>query len=61
MTERSEYGIKAITEKYCPVVGHNVVVEVMRCGFEETGAECLQGHNCKIEHGGCKNSFFNAK
>jgi len=61
MAETNKYGIKATTEKYCPIVGHNVVVEVRRCGFKETGAECLQEHNCKIEYGGCKNSFFSAK
>jgi formate dehydrogenase maturation protein FdhE len=54
-------GIKAVTEKYCPIVGHNVVVEVTQCGFKETGAECLQGQCCKLERGGCTNSFLNAK
>lgn len=61
MTETNKDGIKAVTEKYCPVVGHNVVVEVTRCGFKETGAKCLQGYFCNKERGGCTNTFFSGK
>lgn len=60
MTEQNKIGYKAVTEKYCPVVGHNVAVEVIRRGFNETGATCLNGHICQNERGGCKNNFFSA-
>lgn len=61
MVETTTVGTKAVTQKYCHIVGHNVVVEVMRCGFKETGAECLQGQCCKLERGGCTNNFLNVE
>lgn len=61
MAKASKEGFKTVTEKYCPVVGHNVTVEVTRFGAAETGLKCLFGHTCKVANGECKNSFFSSE
>ncbi len=48
--------LKAIVERYCPVVGRNVAVEVS--GRDENAC-CLNMHNCSEERGGCENRIFN--
>lgn len=53
-------GIKSVIEKYCPVVGHNVAVEVTRCGYSEYNSNCLHGYDCERERGGCTNSIFSS-
>ncbi|HEX2939392.1 MAG TPA: hypothetical protein VHO66_10840 [Ruminiclostridium sp.] len=53
-------GIKSVIEKYCPIVKHNVAVEVTRCGHTELSSRCLNKHNCEQENGGCSNSLFNS-
>lgn len=60
MTNTSNEDFKTVTEKYCPVVGHNVTVEVRRFGSAETGAKCLFGHTCESVNGECKNRFFSS-
>lgn len=52
-------GIKSVIEKYCPVVKHNVAVEVTRCGYKELGSCCLNKETCEKQSGGCSNSFIN--
>jgi hypothetical protein len=47
--------LKTIVEKYCPVVGRNVAVELS--GFKGS-ASCLNDHTCQKEYGGCKNKLF---
>lgn len=49
---------KTVVERYCPVVGHNVAVEVSHMSGKDNGS-CLHSHNCERERGGCSNSFFN--
>lgn len=49
--------IKALTERYCPVVRHNVALELPQ--EEPAGAPvCLNLHNCQREHGGCRNRLI---
>lgn len=50
--------INTIIEKYCHVVGHNVVVEVTCCGYMEIKSKCLESHNCEQERGGCTNKYL---
>ena len=45
--------LKTIVEKYCPVVGRNVAVEL-----SGASACCLNDHACREEYGGCKNKLF---
>lgn len=52
-------GLKSVTERYCPVVKHNVPVEVTHCSGKETGSRCLNSIECKKELGECKNGFMN--
>lgn len=54
----TDKGIKSVVEKYCPVVGHNVAVEVTSCGYSELSSNCLHSHDCERERGGCTNSIF---
>lgn len=58
MSDFGAEGIKTVIEKYCPVVGHNVAVEVTRRGHTELGSTCLRKHECELERGGCTNSIF---
>ena len=60
MSDFGAKGIKTVIENYCPVVGHNVAVEVMRCGHTDLGSSCLRSRDCELEHGGCTNSIFGA-
>jgi hypothetical protein len=48
-------GFNAIVEKYCPVVGRNVAVEV---SARSENACCLNAPACREEHGGCTNTLF---
>lgn len=51
-------GIKSVIEKYCPVVKHNVAIEVTRCGHKELNSQCLNKANCEKQLGGCTNNLL---
>lgn len=51
-------GVRAVSERYCPVAGRNVAVEITRRGFAETDAKCLSDCACKGSPGGCRNRFL---
>lgn len=53
-------GVRAVSERYCPVAGRNVAVEITRRGFAETDAKCLSDCACKGSPGGCRNRFLPA-
>lgn len=57
MSEDEKGCIKMITEKYCPVVGHNVAVEATQYSYENKG-RCLSAELCRKEHGGCTNKLL---
>ena len=59
MSENKE--IKQVVEQYCPIVCHNVVVEVKNCGYKEACQNCLELHHCEKERGGCTNKYFSSK
>lgn len=42
-----------VVERYCPVLGRNVAMEV---GVDKSEV-CLQEHHCKKEFGGCTNGL----
>lgn len=51
--------VKAVGERYCPVVGHNVAVEVSYFNGDENISNCLNAYLCDKERGGCTNPFIN--
>lgn len=45
-----------ITEKYCPVVGHNIVLDSSQ---GENNAKCCHNYDkCVKERGECRNSLY---
>jgi len=48
---------KSVHERYCPVVGHNVVMEVSK-SEDKKCISCLNKHNCDKENGGCNYQSF---
>ena len=44
-----------ITERYCPVIGKNVLFETEASGYVKRSPVCLNLHICYVKLGGCKN------
>ncbi|HEX3027260.1 MAG TPA: hypothetical protein VHR42_08580 [Clostridia bacterium] len=54
----SNQEIKTVVERYCPVIGKNVAVEISRTG--QSKPSCLNSHDCETS-GGCKNKLFTGR
>lgn len=57
-------GKDEINLRYCPVVGHNVVVEFtrgQRTGSKDAKPSCHCAQQCEKERGGCTNTVFSCK
>ena len=47
--------IKTLEERYCPIVGRNVAVEVFHAKPHSGKLCCLNAYECNNQYGGCKN------
>jgi hypothetical protein len=65
MEDYMETKSKSMDLRYCPVVKHNVVLELdNEMQFGKKGAAvsiCLNAHKCLNDRGGCTNKIFSCK